>query len=113
MGTTHTGPERRTAQRFPIQLGLRYRVMLPGFLEPFGTGTTLNMSRAGILFAAEGRLTPRTPVEIVVEWPARAKQRLNLVISGRVVRVQQGPVPAIAIKIGRYEFVLVRADVGD
>ena len=105
MGESHSGPERRATRRFPIELEVRYRTLTGP--RSFGTGKTVNMSSGGLLIAADDSLAPRTPVEIVAAWPLKNMRQvpLNLTLMGRVVRVQQKPVPAIAIKIHRYEFV--------
>jgi len=106
MGNIHNGPERRSARRFKVELELRYRAVVPPSTS-WGAGKTLDISRKGILFAADDSLAPSTLVEIVVDWPANTKGGvpLNLTIRGQVVRIQKGAVHAIAVKFRRYEFV--------
>ena len=107
MGDTYDGPERRCGRRFAIELGLRYRVMLPGFLQSSGTGKSLNISKEGILFAAGVAVQPGMPIEIVVEWPANSEGgvSVSLILLGNVIRIQQGAAQAIAVQFRRYEFL--------
>ena len=103
---TYSGPERRTARRYPIELGFSYRITTQR-LRPLRKGKSLNMSRWGILMTGDDGLAPRTPVEIVVEWPAKAipQMPVRLRMRGRVVRVQKDEVTTIAVKFRRYDFV--------
>lgn len=86
--------ERREAKRFPIERELRYRVLLYDGREKEGTGTSVNISSGGILFATDDHLEPGSRVEVTVSWPVLSDTRLplELVGLGRVVRSERGRV---------------------
>jgi len=96
-------PERRAADRFPIERELKYRVIgrRPG--EASGSGRTVNMSSSGILFSTEDELTPGCQIEVSIAWPAQLNNQtpLKLVARGRVVRTEHR---LAALEIQHYEF---------
>ena len=95
--------ERRTADRFPIEREVKYRVLSRRHVDEAGCGKTLNISSSGILFSTEQHLTPGKQVEISVAWPAQLNNvtPLKLVARGRLVRVEGN---SAALEIQHYEF---------
>ena len=97
--------ERRSADRFPIQREVRYRVLSKRSSgEPEeGAGTTINISSNGVLFATEGVLSAGKRLELSISWPAQLDNKCNLklVARGRVTRLEQG---RAAVEIQQYEF---------
>jgi PilZ domain-containing protein len=81
------GTERRRHRRYPIVLGVQYRVTR-GRAERLGSGTTLDVSRRGVLFRADDSLLAGSYVELTMEWPFLWKgvHPLTLVMRGQVVR---------------------------
>src|SRR5260370_33480068 len=66
--------DRRASSRLPIERDVRYKV-LGGkkSLKQAGSGKTLNMSSAGVLFTTESTLEEGQLVELAVSWPAPLK----------------------------------------
>jgi len=99
------GPFR--AQRFNLQLPLRYRKLGE---QGWRNGTTENISRSGMLFQAEEMLQPTVQLEINLVLPAEIAglSPTEVVCRGEVVRaVQPGDPtlsPALAAKILQYHF---------
>jgi hypothetical protein len=76
----------RSKAGFPIDLPFRYSSGgQPGFS---GSGRVVNIGSSDVVVACRHRLRPGTPVELVIEWPARLDGRIpiHLVMFGRVVR---------------------------
>lgn len=94
------------AQRFNLQLPLKYRLLG----EPeWRKGTTENISRSGVLFRAEEVVQPNSHVEINLVLPAEISglAAAEVVCRGEVVRtVETDPAisPALAAKILQYHF---------
>lgn len=102
------GPERRSAQRFPIERAVRFKTFnRQGIQEP-GRGRTINISSSGILFTTDHDLVPGRRIELSVSWPERLNDdcALQLVARGRVVRVEPG---RAAVEIQQHEFRTARA----
>ena len=98
-------PERRSADRFPIEREVRYKVLSkrgPGEPEE-GVGTTINISSNGVLFTTDQALIPGKRLELSISWPAELDNRcqLKLVAKGRVARLEEG---RAAVEIQQYEF---------
>jgi PAS domain S-box-containing protein len=95
------------AQRFHIQLPLRYRRL--GEKE-WHVGTTENISRSGMLFEADELLQPAAQLEINLVLPQEIAglSSTEVVCRGEVVRTveQRGetPSPALAARILQYHF---------
>ena len=94
------------AQRFNLQLPLRYR---PLGQEDWRKGTTENISRSGLLFRAEEMLLPNAKLEINLVLPVEIAglAATEVVCRGEVVRsVEAGESvsPALAAKILQYHF---------
>lgn len=102
---TSGGVERRSADRFPIEREVRYRILSKrsnGEAEE-GVGTTVNISSNGVLFTTDQTLLPGKRLELSISWPAELDNRcqLKLVAKGRVARLEQG---RAAVEIQQYEF---------
>jgi PAS domain S-box-containing protein len=95
------------AQRFYIQLPLRYRRL--GENE-WHEGTTENISRSGMLFEADELLQPAAQLEINLVLPAEIAglSSTEVVCRGEVVRTVQSRAetvsPALAARILQYHF---------
>jgi hypothetical protein len=95
------------AQRFYIQLPLRYRRL--GEKE-WHVGTTENISRSGMLFEADELLQPAAQLEINLVLPAEIAglSATEVVCRGEVVRTveRRGETvsPALAARILQYHF---------
>jgi len=95
------------AQRFYIQLPLRYRRL--GEKE-WHVGTTENISRSGMLFEADELLQPAAQLEINLVLPAEIAglSSTEVVCRGEVVRTVQSRgetvSPALAARILQYHF---------
>jgi hypothetical protein len=106
LGSKHASRDvndRRTADRFPIEREVRYKVLSKRSNEEAGLGKTINMSSSGVLFTSEHFLLPGKRVEVAISWPAQLnnKTALKLVARGRVVRCDNGKA---ALEIQQYEF---------
>jgi hypothetical protein len=95
--------DRRSADRYPIEREVRYKILNKKSGEESGTGTTVNMSSSGVLFTTDHLLLPGKRLELAISWPAQlnGKCALKLVAKGRVVRYEDG---LAAIQIQQYEF---------
>jgi hypothetical protein len=97
--------DRRSADRFPIEREVRYRVLSRKNAAEgeSGTGMTVNMSSNGVLFTTDRYLLAGRRLELSISWPAQlnSKVALKLVARGRVVRSEEG---LAAIEIHQYEF---------
>ena len=95
--------ERRIAQRFPMELRVRYTVMHGMERGETGVGKTVNISSAGVLFETDCHLVPDHAVEIAINWPARLNNNcaLRLIARGRVIRSAQGKA---VLRIHKSEF---------
>ncbi len=101
--TRQVEPERRGNGRFPIVREVQYRTLSSRAALESGSGTTVNISSAGVLFISEAPLTPGKRLEVAISWPAQldGKCSLKLVAKGKVVRCDGRHV---AVQIEKYEF---------
>jgi hypothetical protein len=96
------------AQRFRLQIPLRYRVNRD---SEWRRGVTTNISYTGMLFRGEGLAEPGTPIEIRLVLPCEmTKQRAaEVVCRGTVTRAERpkgnGDAPIVATRILHYRFV--------
>jgi len=99
----HEDKQRRSADRFPMDREIRYRVLERKSTEPFRLGKTVNMSSNGVLFTTDQFLNPGRYMELSISWPAQldSKVALKLMARGRVVRTDQN---GSAVQIHQYEF---------
>ena len=93
--------DRRHAIRFPIRCEVQYRV-LGSKAGQVGTGQTINLSSAGVLFTAAHVLPVKSRVQLSIEWPVRLDHEcpLKMVVLGKVVRSEEG---CAAVDIKHYE----------
>lgn len=98
---------RRRAQRFSLQMGLRYR---PANGE-WSDGSTENISRSGLLFRAQQPIPENTRIELRVQmpWELTGNAAAEVLCHARVVRVvlplsKESPL-ALAASIHDYRFV--------
>ena len=96
--------ERRSKERFPLNLGVRYR-SLTGNPTLAGEGRTVNMSSCGLLIAPEADAQVRTGsrLQLTVDWPLRlhGTTPLQLIVSCRVTRSDP---EEFAVKLEQYLF---------
>jgi c-di-GMP-binding flagellar brake protein YcgR len=95
--------DRRSADRFPIEREVRYKVLSKKNADEAGAGRTVNMSSTGVLFTTDHVLLPGKRLELAISWPANLNNEtpLKLVARGRVIRCLDG---CAAIEIQQYEF---------
>ena len=95
--------DRRSADRFPIERDVRYKVLNKKNADDGGNGKTLNMSSNGVLFTTEHMLLPGKRMELAISWPAQLNNKtpLKLVARGRIIRYDDG---RAAMEIQQYEF---------
>lgn len=91
-------PDRRKAVRYAIAGEVHYKLLAPSSSATEGTGTTLNISTGGILFAADQTIPAGSGIKVHANLTADAHSRLVAV--GRVVR---SAADATAIEFSRYE----------
>ena len=98
-----TNENRRSKQRFDIELEVIYKIIYRSRIIGQGSGTTCNVSSGGLLFQPIGSLGDGDEVEVTIRWPARLDHtsRLNLVLRGKVVRHDA---VGCAVKLLYYEF---------
>lgn len=95
------------AQRFSLQVPLKYRVVGE---DNWHAGSTENISRSGVLFRAEDLVPVRSQLEInlVLPWQIAGLSATEVVCRGEVVRTlhpdQFTVQPALAAKILQYHF---------
>ena len=95
--------ERRAHCWFPIVREVRYKVLNSKCSIEIGTGETINISSAGVLFDAQVPLPPGKRIEVSISWPAKLDGTcgLRLVARGRIVRCQGR---STAVEVDKYEF---------
>ena len=97
----------RRAERFPIQASLRYRMSADA---TWSEGTSVNISRSGILFRAAEKLQPKTMIEMQILFADSTKGEApaNIACWGPIVRTEPASHadsrPALAAAILRYRF---------
>ena len=94
--------ERRSKQRYPISLNVRYRTV--GRANHMnGFGRTVNISSDGMLIGAVQPPMVGTRLEVNLEWPTLLDGAipLQMVALARVVRTQPG---SFALSFGEYQF---------
>lgn len=93
------GKDRRKGLRFSIQLKVRYSTRN----GKQGVGTSVDISRNGILFTTQQVLEVGEYVVLRLEWPVHLdhKTPLQLALRGRVVRSSKN---RAAVRIKKHEF---------
>jgi hypothetical protein len=96
--------ERRSAVRYPLELGIRFRQLGRGVLSA-GMGRSLDVSSEGMYVWAstDTEIPVGSRLEAVIDWPVLldGTVSLKLVTTGRVVR---SGLRGFAVAIDRYEF---------
>jgi hypothetical protein len=95
--------ERRAGRRYPLEMRLRYR-LIDGVRTVWkGTGTTTDVSRAGIRFLAERVLPTDSRIELAIDWPARfgGLYPMELVVFGTISRSN---VAGVVVQIAAWKF---------
>ena len=97
-------PER--AQRYAIALPMRYRRVGE---KTWATGTTVNISRSGVVFEGERSVDREAAIELVLTMPVDVADGARVVARGVIVRaVAEGVADApraFAATIADYSFV--------
>ena len=107
LNKTMEKPVRFRAPRFNLHLPMKYRQLGE---NDWHTGTTENISRTGVLFRAEERISPAAQLEINLVLPVEVAglSPAEVVCRGEVVRAVEGKqtatMPALAAKILQYHF---------
>jgi hypothetical protein len=100
--------ENTRAQRFELQIPLRYRAAGDG---DWHRGTTRNISRSGVLFHGEDWAEPSTHLEMTLLLPRETgvDRAAEVVCRGTVTRSERRGIeeggPLIAIRISHYRLV--------
>ena len=95
------------APRFPIEAKMQYR---EGGETSWHEGTTINISRSGVLFKADRALEPRKVLEMRISFPPEftGDSETGVICWGPIVRQQpisgETTPPAIAASIFHYRF---------
>src|SRR5580704_602198 len=96
--------DRRSADRFPIEREVRYRVLSrkSSTEGESGVGVTVNMSSNGVLFTTDRYLLPGRRLEVSISWPAQLNSKIALKLGarGRVFRAKGGRPPIEFHKYG-------------
>ncbi len=94
-----TGARRRRTRRFALKLPVTYR----SESNVSGAGTTVNISSTGVLFRGPNPPPLNSTVKLAIEWPwlLNGERPLQLVVTGRVVRIGGNDA---AVTVDRYEF---------
>jgi hypothetical protein len=105
------GGERRGAKRYGMQLQLRWRLIRRRREIDVGTGRTIDMSSAGILFEAGCDLGTGLNVELSIAWPVLLNnvKPMQLCITGKIVRSGDG---WAAIRTVTHEFRTAGSAIG-
>jgi c-di-GMP-binding flagellar brake protein YcgR len=103
--TNRSTENRRKSERFPIHLGLRYRVSQKGFESRWYTGTTRDISKDGLCIRTRRALPAGSHIELHVDWPARYQSvyPVDLHVTGLVIQSRGGK---SAVRICSHRFVV-------
>ena len=100
--------ERRQGRRYPVNVPLEYKIYGVGEGGArqgceVGSGRTLNMSSAGVLFETDQTLRAGLDVDLSIAWPASLSKSVGLTlrVRGRVVRAERN---RVAVTMTHYEF---------
>jgi len=78
--------DRRTANRFPIELPIRFETIGRRKSQECGLGQTINISSTEILFTTDQFLNPGYRVKVAIRWPARLGTSVGLQTCGSGTR---------------------------
>ncbi len=95
--------ERRSRQRFPLDLPLHFAVKQGRRETVQGSGTVTNIGSKGLAFHTDMALRPGLEIHAAVNWPVTLSGRcgLKIAIGGRILRCSQGEV---VMSVEKYEF---------
>ena len=95
--------DRRTRQRFPLNLELRFTASMSRQDPIKGRGEVVNLSSRGVAFRTETPLTPGLKIDASMEWPVTLNGDcvLRVTLEGHVVRVENG---LAVMSVARYDF---------
>ncbi|HLG96288.1 MAG TPA: PilZ domain-containing protein [Bryobacteraceae bacterium] len=95
--------ERRSHERFPINLSADFRIIRRGRVHALGSARTVNIASGGVLLEADERLSAGALIELLISWPLRLEGvcPLKLVMLGRIVRSDR---EGVAVKTKHHEF---------
>ncbi len=95
--------ERRTRQRFPLDLPLRFRLTGRGRHPNQGTGRVVDISSQGVAFRSDVELAHGLGIQASVTWPVTLGGGclLQLSVEGKIVRVAGR---LVVIQVRRHEF---------
>lgn len=94
------------AQRFPIRTALRYRRRGE---TAWSEGTTVNISRTGVLFRTEEKMEPETVLEMQIVFPSgiTAGATTHVICWGPVIRTEAS---LVAATMRHYRFASMSAE---
>ena len=97
------GLERRSDRRYELALTVRWRLIRRRRVLDSGTGTTVDLSSGGLLLETDRELSTGLMIELSIAWPVLLHNvaPLQLVVAGRVVRVQGR---RVAVRMVQHEF---------
>ena len=95
--------DRRSRQRYPVELDLRYKVIRRRQVLNGGVGKTRDISMTGVFFSADQALPKGLDVELSVDWPLQLGGLclLQVKIAGKVLRSGESKT---AVQLRNYEF---------
>jgi hypothetical protein len=100
--------DRRSGVRVPVNLELRYSVVVHSRPVEDGSGRTIDISSSGLSFTADPPLSIGQTLDVSIDWPVLLEGgvQLQIVASGVVVRTNGA---VTAIRIERHGFRTRRA----
>jgi hypothetical protein len=95
--------DRRSRQRFPLHLALRYRRAKSRVVSDWTTSQSLNISSTGLFFMTPELLPQGEAVEAFLVWPVSLDNRvpLKLILKGSIARTDGD---RAAMRFETYEF---------
>src|SRR5688572_4382099 len=80
--------ERRSDRRYPVNVAIKYRLVLADSLVRTGIGTLVDMSSSGVLFQTAEFLPRGAAIELFIAWPTKLNDSdgLDLWVNGTTVR---------------------------
>jgi hypothetical protein len=95
--------DRRSHQRYPINLTADYKLLHRGRIDCLGSARTINLASGGVLLQADQSLPPGRQIELFINWPMLLEGvcPLKLVMWGRITRSDS---QGVAIETKQHEF---------
>lgn len=103
MGGPGIPGDRRADRRYEMELDVRWWVLHRRRVLESGTGKTVDLASGGLSFQAGRDLPPGARLELAVSWPVLLHNvaPMQLVVSGRVVRSENG---RVSVRMEQHEF---------